>query len=213
MAILVPGKFIYLAHPHTGSSAMTIAVAAAIPEAYDLRPHHMTLDEVREGKYTSIKQRRSDVWDNREHRRKRFKRVVNPEDVTSLITGDEVVFSVVRNPYDYLTTCFVRQAKGQNFEAFVESFNRTPFIQEGLLWYHAKDSHHVLKWENMQEELDTLMDQLGCPRVDMGRQYNTTPDKKPWREYYSPKALVTVHRRFGEEIRHWYSLEPGSETT
>jgi len=69
VAVLLPGKFIFLAQPHTGSSAMVLAFQDVFPEALDLRPHHMRLDDVK-GKpgavrMQQISRQRTRVWDHR----------------------------------------------------------------------------------------------------------------------------------------------------
>jgi len=46
MAVLVPGKFLYLATPHTGSRSVAQALCDQIKEAVSLGEHHSTLDQV-----------------------------------------------------------------------------------------------------------------------------------------------------------------------
>lgn len=209
MAVLLPGKFIFLAQPHTGSSAMVLAFQDVFPEALDLRPHHMRLDDVK-GKpgavrMQQISRQRTRVWDHRPHKRRQGNPDlhVDPETVHKYVTGKEHVFTVIRNPYDFLVSCFVRQGRGKTFEDFVRGFKRSPYVEDGKLYYHAPDCHEVLRWEQLQEQLDNTMKKLGLSTFQLER-HNETKDKKPWESYYTPKAFETVNERFGEELERFY---------
>lgn len=46
MAVLVPGKFVYLATPHTGSMSTTTALLEQVPGAQTLGEHHSTRAEL-----------------------------------------------------------------------------------------------------------------------------------------------------------------------
>ena len=207
MAVLLPGKFVFLAHPHTGSSAMVLALQDAFPEAYDLRPHHMTLDDVR-GKpgavrIEQISRQRTRVWKQGGPRSGMTHSAVVPATVRGLVTGDEHVFGVVRNPYDFLVSCYVRRGGKQPFEAFVKSYHESPYIEEGKIYYHEKDCDTLLRHERLQRGLDVLMKRLNLPTFELGR-HNETKDKKPWETYYTPEAFKIVNDRFGPEFFGFY---------
>jgi hypothetical protein len=202
VAVLLPEKFIFLAHPHTGSSAMVLALQDVFPEALDLRPHHMSLDDVK-GKpgavrMEQISRRRERVWTPR-------KQVgdYDPDVVRKFVKGTEHVFSVVRNPYDFLASCYVRRGRGQSFSAFVKSYRQDPYIRDGKIYYHLADSQNVLRYENLQEELNQMMAHLGLPGVPLQR-HNVTADKKPWESYYDPTSYAIVNERFGAEFSRFY---------
>jgi len=212
MAIVLPGKFIFLAQPHTGSSAMTLAFQDAFPQALDLRPHHMPLGTIMEKPgapgMEQISRSRTRIWDHRPHKLKRLKVKLHPTIVRQYLTGEEIVFTVIRNPYDFLSTCYVRRGGKQDFTSFLESYNESPYIEDGRIYYHVDDCDEVLTWEKMPLCIDRLMRRLDLPEFNLAR-HNVTKDKKPWPEYYSPKAFEIVNRRFGDEFSRFYKMQTG----
>jgi hypothetical protein len=208
VAVLLPGKFIFLAHPHTGSSATMLALCDAFPEALDLRPHHMTLADVRGApgavRMEQISRARNRLWDHRPHKRKRNPAdPIDPDVVRQFITGDEHVWGVVRNPYDFLVTCYVRRGKGKSFESFVRSYNEDPYIRDGKMYYHEADCDTLLRHERLQRGLNVMMKTLGLPDVPLER-HNETKNKQPWESYYTPEAYRIVNERFGQEFFKFY---------
>lgn len=121
------------------------------------------------------------------------------------ITGTEHVFTVIRNPYDFLATCYVRRGGKQSFESFVSSYNASPYIENNQMYYHAPNCHSVLHWEKMPLCIDRMMRKLGLPELEIG-MHNVTKDKKPWTEYFTPKAFEIVNRRFGAEFSAHYKM-------
>lgn len=206
MAVVLPGKFIFLAHPHTGSSAMVLALQDVFPETFDLRPHHMRLTDVRSHqggvRITQISRIRQRVWDERPHKRMQDSDV-DPEMVRAAIQGTERIFTIIRNPYDFLVTCYVRRGRDASFEKFVQSYNEPPYIVDGRLYYHEPDCETVLRWEKLQVQLNKLMRELKLPKVELGK-HNVTKDKKPWESYYTPKAFEIVNARFRKEFEPFY---------
>lgn len=209
MAVLLPGKFIFLAQPHSASSAMVLALQDAFPEAFDIRPQHMSLADLKGGpgaaRIEQISQARTRVWKQGGPRSGMTHSGAFPLMVRGAVTGAERVFTVVRNPYDFLTSCFVRRGRNLSFEAFVRGYNESPYVEDGRVLYHVPDCHTVLRYEDLQSELDGLMNDLGLPDVPVGR-HNVTKDKKPWETYYTPGAFEIVNERFGDEIEQFYEL-------
>lgn len=210
MAVVLPGKFIFLAQPHTGSSAMVLALQDAFPEALDLRPHHMSLADVTGApgavRMAQISRQRTRVWDHRPGKHTAqtpTNKNIDPDIVRKYITGTEHIFTVIRNPYDFLVSCFVRRGKGQSFEVFVRNYHASPYVENGKLYYHAPDCDSILHWEEMPLCINRIMQKLGLPTLEIGR-HNITKDKKPWTSYYTPKAFEIVNERFGQEFRSFY---------
>lgn len=187
---------------------MVLALQDVFPEALDLRPHHMRLSDVRghQGgvRITQISRIRQRVWDERPQKRMRNSDV-DPDMVRDALTGKELIFTVIRNPYDFLATCYVRRGRDASFESFVQSYKDSPYIEEGRLYYHEPDCETVLRWEKLQVHLNKLMRELKLPKVKL-EQHNVTKDKKPWESYYTPKAFDIVNERFGKEFEPFYEL-------
>lgn len=203
MAVLLPGKFIFLAHPHTGSSAMCLALQDAFPEALDLRPHHMSLGDLKGEpgavRMEQISRQRTRVW-----KPDRLPGDWDPEIVRKFVTGTEHVFAVVRNPYDFLVSCYVRRGGKQPFESFVRGYQEDPYVRDGRLYYHEPDCDTMLRHERLQRGLNVLMKTLGLPAVPLER-HNETKDKQPWESYYTPEAFKIVNDRFGQEFFKFYA--------
>ena len=209
MAVVLPGKFIFLAHPHTGSSAMMLALQDAFPEALDLRPHHMSLADVKGepggARIEQISRQRARVWKEGGPRSGMTHSSTVPIAVQQTITGKERVFTVIRNPYDFLVSCYVRRGQGRRFEDFVRSYDEDPYVRDGRLYYHFDDCHTVLQHERLQGELDALMKRLNLPTFELGR-HNETEGKRPWESYYTPEAFQIVNERFGMEFNEFYMM-------
>lgn len=180
---------------------MCLALQDVFPEAFDLRPHHMSLADVK-GKQGAIRMEqisrgRTRVWKPSKPGE------WNPEIVRELVKGTEHVFGVVRNPYDFLASCYVRQGRGCLFVDFVRSFNQPPYIEDGRIYYHEKDCETLLRHERLQRGLNYLMKTLDLPEVPLER-HNETKDKRPWESYYTPEAFAIVNDRFGHEFCKFY---------
>ena len=133
---------------------------------------------------------------------------LRPEAAIARVTGDEVRFCVVRNPYDFFVSCYLRQKQNTNspnMEHFAASFKRPPFVKEGRLWYLLDECDEVFLYEELQESFDALSTRLGIAKISLERK-NATPDKEPWESYYTPKAFEIVNNRFGKEIEKFYEL-------
>lgn len=191
MAVVLPGSFIYLATMHTAS----MATASALKQidgafsAYDKRHgigHHARLEDVKK------------VCGDR-------------------LTGTEVVFTTVRNPYDLLATWFVRN-KGHlqmrmleeihgeegTFRQFLElwlAMNQMPYMLDRRIFYHAEDSHYVLRFEALQANLDALMRKIpnAPPRVAL-QLVNETPGRDHWSTYYDDALYALVNENFKHEF-------------
>ena len=155
--------------------------------------------------YDQLSRRRERVWmRNRELTPRQ--EPVTPEQVVTMVENTRARVSVVRNPYDFLASCYVRKGRrGQRFEDFVASFQLDPFVVEGRLYYHLDASDEVLRYENLAREFNGFLGRLGLPPIQIER-LNVTKDKRPWESYYTPKAFETVNGRFGDEFGQFYDL-------
>ena len=187
---------------------MCLALQDAFPEAYDLRPHHMSLDDVKGEpgavRMEQISKRRTRLWKSSRLENKN----VDPAQVQNLITGQEHIFSAVRNPYDFFVTCFVRRGRGAAFVNFLKSYREDPYVRGGRLYYHKRDCDTVLRHETLQADLNTLMKKLDLLDVPLER-HNETKDKKPWETYYTPETFRAVNTRFEQDFCGFY--EPRTE--
>lgn len=186
MAILLPGRFIFLANPHTASLATADALAT-IDGTFRVGPHHIPLENLREGKV----------------RVENESSIAKRPRVAELLQGDEEAVATVRNPYDWLVTCWLRRAKDmgnpslREYAETIDDMSPGCYVRGGKIMWHKPC--RTLRWETLQADLDIFIDSIGLERIDIGVR-NVTQGKRPWREYFDREAYVAVNDRFGEDI-------------
>ncbi len=175
MAALLPGKFLYLATPHTASLATVRALTEQLPGCSEVLSasgrhryghHHATRDEFE-------------------------------------LPGRELVWSVRREPRDVLVTCWLRygglSGHEETLEDFVRSWGGPPFVVDGRFAW--QDVDEWVEYEDIDAGINRLLARLGLPPVSVPR-YNETPGKGPWRERWTRAAQEAFEGRFGRsELR------------
>lgn len=187
MAVVLPGKFVYLATLHTASSAITTALKS-LPGAFQPKDpragigRHATLDRIR-------------------------------EICGSVLTGTEVVFAAVRNPYDVIVSWYLRNRTHfqvphgasllQFLRAWVE-LDAEPFMRDGRLFYVAADARHVMRYERgIESELNHVLRKIPMmPAVTLTRE-NVTLGKIHWSTYYDRETYEFVNETFAHDISQY----------
>jgi hypothetical protein len=196
MAIVLPGKFIFLATPYTAS----MAVARALKDlpgafaAYDKRHgvgHHARLDQIK-------------------------------KTAGAKLTGTEQVIVAVRNPYDVLVSWYLRnlghsmvvrmvrgtkEDRNATLREFVElwlDLDMPPYVTDGRMFYHADDGglavpKRIVRYENLENTLNAALRACKAPHVKVGRE-NATPGKDHWSTYYDAETYAFVNDRFRDEF-------------
>ena len=201
MAVLLPGKFLYLGLPHTATCATMRALYHGIPGCYvsgvnevgKVPPEHLLCAGHNGSTHHLPKE---------EIERRR------PE----LFQGGEISVSTVRHPYDLVATWWVRQETSfrrhsgvddLTFAKFVELVDDSiaaPYIKNGrMFWMRAE---HYLRYESLQADLDRFLEGLGLPSVQLER-VNVSKKKRDWKSYYTEEIRETVRRRFGEDAKRF----------
>jgi len=175
MAAALPGKFVYLATPHTASLATVRALTEQLPGCSEILSasgrhrhghHHATRDEF-------------------------------------VHLGDELVWwSVRREPRDVLVTCWLRYGRLRGDERALEDFVREwgdpPFVVDGR--FDWQDVDEWVEYEHLDAGVAALLGRLGLPPVEIPR-YNETPGKGPWRDHWTAEAEDAFVARFGGVLR------------
>lgn len=183
---------------------MSQSLKRHIPDALEILPHHISIDELRADppKITQVNQRMVCIWKKGHPNIKHL----SFDKIVSHIKATQDSVAVVRNPYDFLVSCFLRRGQHQSFLDFIETFAIEPFIKDGRIYHLAECCDHILRYESLQEDLNQFLKRRGLPPIQLN-QVNVTPKKKPWRTYYSCSAIQAVNKRFGNEIQKHYALE------
>ena len=208
MAVLLPGKFVYLALPHTATCATMRAIYHGIDGTF--------VSDVNEVGDVDP-ERRLEVQGNRfrtHHSTREELEALRPE----LFKGSEVSFSTVRHPCDLLVTWWLRQRKTiairlkvseptllEYIELVEEGTPGGPYIKDGLMYWMETDIY--LHYETLQEDLNDFLELHGLPKVELER-LNVTKNKRPWLDYYDEGSFDLVRRRFGEEAELFGYLIP-----
>jgi len=190
MAVVLPGKFLYVANYHVASLATAQALDEQIEETYRVGPHHASPDRL-------LKVRQDFFVRQHEH--------LEPGDV---MDGSEVTVATVRNPYDWLVSCWLRRGGGVPFVQYVAELCETSpgaYVRNGKIFWHEADE--LLHWEHLPEELNAFLSRFGLSGMALPHK-NQTAGKKPWRGYYNVEIVGLVNRRFGADIeRLGYAFE------
>ena len=196
MAVLIPGKLLYLRSPHTASVATEAAIVRASSEAVVIIPGHCTMEEIIHGKPSTPASGTALFGRGPESRD-------GGVSANELREGGEVIVTTVRNPYDVIVTWWLRATRGEgSFVEFIRHYNRSPQLSsKGEIFTHAKHANVVLQYDTLDEDFTLIMKLLGLPQEKILVD-NVTRGKKHWEEYYdaSPGARAAVNLRFGPEI-------------
>lgn len=176
MAVVLPGKFVYLASTYTASMA-TARALKNIEGARQTWKHH-------------------DAWSD-------VLAQVGP-----YLDGNELVFSCIRNPYDWMLTAFMRwrtTTKLHDFATFIRRFDRDPFIRDNsIYWQTTPEQVNVWRYETVERDLNMLMDVSDLPQIELTRTNVTNDKQKPWQSYYTDDAIEAMNERFASEFSKWY---------
>jgi len=161
----------YLAMPRTGSKAVRDAFRSVVGCRTD---GHHCLDD--------------------------FKRMVFPGDL---------VMSTVRNPFDWFVSFWYLNGCPGKFDRFVpklcdtsEWIKRNADVTEcRLFWKYAPLSTHILRYEYLQDDLDTALILNGFPEMPL--KQNGTPKPRPYQTYYKRLTRDYVQSRFAAEIKEY----------
>ena len=166
VAVLVPGKFLYLATPHTGSVSVARTLLENVEDAASVGSHHATHD-----------------------------------DVADRLHGERLVTGV-RNPYDLVVSWWTRtyaQSRWSSFHDFVREWDEPVYVKDGRMFHHWKPGVQVLRFEELQEDFDTLLRRYRLPHVTLLHE-NRSNHRHPWSECYDAESYALVNERFRAEI-------------
>ena len=196
MAIVLPGSFIYLATMHTASqeTANALKKIDGAFAAYDKRRGV--------GHHAGLADVKKTCGDR--------------------LTGTEVVFTTVRNPYDVLTAWFTRnqghyqmrmleenQGKEGTFRQFLElwlAMDVLPYMKKKRIFYHADDVRVTLRFETLQAQLNSLMRKT--PGAPAHVPLEIPPEEGDhWSTYYDDALYAFVNENFTEDfVKFGYSF-------
>lgn len=191
-------NLIYLSITKTGNSSIKSMLLDKVDVKYD------------KDEYLTIHRKSNDT----------FQRITTKE-ITE--NKDAFKFSVVRNPFDRLVSCYKNKIleeeylpiqegfgkifyKGMPFEEFVIKVCKIPDIfsdrhfrsQYSYLYYKDKLIVDYLgKFENLEEDLSYIIDKYKLEAVP---HINKSSIKSDYRDYYTPELVRMVYKRYEDDI-------------
>jgi hypothetical protein len=184
VAVVLPGSFIYLATVGTASSAVT-TVLKGLPGAFQPKDPHAGV-----GRHATLAQIRACC--------------------ATQLTGSEVVFAAVRNPYDLIVSWYLRNRShfqvppDASLVEFLQvwlELDPEPFLRDHRMFFLAMSARHVMRYERgVERELNSLLRKLPrLPEVAVPQE-NVTLGKAHWSTYYDREAYAFVNEMFARDI-------------
>jgi hypothetical protein len=121
-------------------------------------------------------------------------------------------FCVVRNHFDAFTSWFFvhpfPHEEGVISGEWVENWiahhqgRKQSYIQNGRLWYFREEvpSTRVIRFENLEVELNELMKEWNLPPLNLGRVSDGRRKDFPYQKAFSPEARRVVEVYFKKEM-------------
>lgn len=186
MAVIIPGKLVYLATPHTGSCATTIALSQ-LAGAYSsplIASAHRPVRALAHGTHHA-------AW----------------ADLCwlhgGLMSGEEKRIFTVRNPYDLVVTWFLRVGYRMQAHTLADFLERVqeralpaPYLLNNRMFWHEGEP---IRYEALQHELGGILQRIGLPPVTLPT-INQTARKLDFTSYHTPRSLAIMRERWGKEI-------------
>jgi hypothetical protein len=136
-------------------------------------------------------------------------------------------FSIVRNPYDRLVSCYTNKIIEQeaaeekfrknlrwelnyqkpSFKDFIKIIAKDENITKDRHWnlYHNIIPVTDIKFfgflENFQEDFNTICDKIGIPRQQLS--HNNKSNHRHYTEYYDDETREIVAKKYARDIEHF----------
>jgi hypothetical protein len=165
-------NFIFLAEPHTASRSVRDALLK-LQGSYKAGSHHVPIQALLN--YRLL----------RHCQRSRY-----------------TTFCVVRNPADIMVTLWLQSSTYEQGETLAKYIRRWGTKKpDPFFFMHANQADEVIRYENLHEELNQLLQRLQAPSVKL-EVVGRTQDKVHWYMYYTPADLKYMLDHF-PEIAQW----------
>jgi len=114
----------------------------------------------------------------------------------------------VRNPADILTTLWVQlqptcESEDRTFPEYIRHWGyKRP---ETFFFRHVESADQVVRYENLEEDLNFLLRGLHAPSVRLREVVEPTLNKAPWFRYYTMADLWYILSNYPEIARLGYA--------
>ena len=174
MSYIVKDKFIYLAHPRTGSTATERALAAIYKSKGGIRtrPHHIGVAQC-----------------GREY--------------VGQVTGNEFIFTTNRNPLDLIVSWWVCTPQQMSFIEFIRRYEHSDLDHQEDLFYFNYQCDKILCYEVLQSEINRLFESESWIKPSLVIT-NKTVDKKPFMSYHTWNSFQAMWERWPNDMSNYH---------
>jgi hypothetical protein len=127
---------------------------------------------------------------------------------TGRVGADEkfLVFSVIRNPLDWLVTRYFHLTSFHRggFKKFIEH-QTTDGQLDSLVFQHAPVSNRIARYENLEPDLNTILKRFGL-QIGTLPVVGKTAGKQDYREYYDLEDVERVRAYLKNKETYGYSV-------
>lgn len=148
------------------------------------------------------------------------------------------VFSCIRNPLDEVVSIYLKYktdqiteyiqlvnykraslerynfSKNNSYQAYLKRFYKLPYDNWSCLAH--KQFSYVIRFENLQKDFETVLEQLGLEQKRPLPIVNTTKQKNHYLTYYPPEIQGYAKYVFGPFMKRWnytFPVEWGGHST
>ncbi len=191
MRVSHKNKWIFLAMPKTGSAS----IRSALDEFSDLKSVHIT----------KRKKTQNPFYDH-----------INLREVVSLFKNKNwdfesyYTFATIRNPWDRTVSLYYHARQHSwtkaNFKKWLYKIKENGGFYESI---YGKCSNkegtycldYILKFENLQEDFNTVCDKIGIPRQEL--PHRNKSEHKDYTKYYDDETRQIVAKKYARDIKHF----------
>jgi len=121
------------------------------------------------------------------------------------------VISTIRDPLDTLVSWYFHHTKHMGeppvFSTWLRSFIRRPNpLVVDRLFFGLKYTTHVLIYEHLQDDFNSVMVELGLPTVTLPQRNVGNKDKIPYKQFYEgidPQLMTRVITKYERDIQDY----------
>jgi hypothetical protein len=111
------------------------------------------------------------------------------------------IFCTVRNPYDVMVSWFCNQPREKPFSLWLPQFlDECQYLRGARMFFGQASSSHVIRYENLQEEFDAVMDMVGLPHATIPHRNVSKREGRQYAGYYNFRTAGMVVNRFREDF-------------
>lgn len=132
-----------------------------------------------------------------------FEIVHGHHEFVEILNDDWEVFCTVRNPYDVLVSWFYNKPREKPFSLWLPEFlDGCHLLQGERMFFGQPLCHHILHYENLQDEFELLMSDFDLPLVEIPRRNVSARESTSFVGHYNFRTSQMVLERFAKDFHN-----------